>query len=237
MFDYRWHNFLHFFWNNLQAFVYPIQQLLLNEHEEVITVVNHLKEKKKQKNGHEYKEVVALCECYSTFTFAEAQFEEQERERRLFTKLIFDSCWFSFKEFAKSLSRDPWIPINPQTGGCPQCIKTFLQKSYVRKPLLSLIFLWLPEVTIEKYLHGITNTPILFIHGNNDVMVPFSTFEQIWNATHTEEKTLLLTPYWHSDNVGKAKDIYCTCCRVFIESSNQKEFLKLLKSTHNLSQR
>ena len=96
-FDYRWKSDPYFFLkpSNLIA---PIQSILFDAQEEIVTVQNY---SKKYKN---YKETIGLGLCYSAALFIISQTEQLKKNNRLFTKLIVDSMWLSLKNFSQNRS-------------------------------------------------------------------------------------------------------------------------------------
>lgn len=216
VFDYRWSNICSYLLRPSSIFQ-PVKSLVLNEIEEVVSVINFLKSYKN------YSQIIGLGECYSNFLFVAAQVREQKENSILFDKLILDSCWLSLKSFTKSISIDPLLPLYPQTGGCPNFIKSLLSSRFINKPLLYLISFFIPRLTIKNYLSKLHSTPILFIHGINDKMVPVEHFNRIWSYAKSTPKVALLTPYGHSENLYD-KYIYKQVCDNFISSSNISEF-------------
>jgi len=208
LFDYRWKDMLSFMVSFQTAFS-PLNRFFYDEIEEVKSVVAFLKKKKN------YKEIVGLGQCYSNFTFVAAQATGKEA---LFDKLILDSCWFSLKAFVKQITLDPWLPGSPQDGGAPKWLKKILACCAVREPLLLLSHLIVPNVSIEPYLSTLKITPILFIHGIYDLMVPYkSTFQKIWKATSSSKKAAFVTPFRHSTNTENP-EIYKLICDQFIKN-------------------
>jgi len=83
------------------------------------------------------------------------------------------------------------------------------------------------KISFASFLSQIDNTPILFIHGANDLMVPLkTTFDKIWTSVEKTNKIALITPFEHSYNRQKSgKYIYEQVCSLFI---NTPEYDNLL---------
>lgn len=220
IFDYRWTVLISYLLKP-DTILHPLNNFIFNEKEEIIAAIEFLKFHKN------YVEIVGLGECYSNFLFIMAQADAQEKGETLFTKIILDSCWLSFAAFAESISLDPMLPISPIDGGCPNFIKSILSNDYIHSILNHFINSFVPRVDIEDYITQVYDTPLLFIHGIGDKMVPFDDFNKIWDAIPTEntDKVALLTPFQHCNNMWD-NILYKNICKKFIESSNVNSFIK-----------
>ena len=218
VFDYRWRDT--YARSLLQSLVLcsPTQRMLFDEEQEIRAVIDFLARHKK------YEKVVGLGECYSNFLFAKIQADDvQKSGKGPFTHLILDSCWLSFKSFAHSISRDPFLPCSPQQGGAPWILKKLTNCPLVKWPVMKIIFAFLDNVSIEKHLAHL-NIPVLFIHGMRDLMVPKPQFEAIWKAACCGKRAALLTPYHHADNLGN-KFLYRFVSEQFINTASIDEFV------------
>lgn len=220
IFDYRWTNLLYHLLKP-NTLIDPIKSLIFDEIEEIVTAIEFLRSKK------DYTEIIGLGECYSNFLFIMAQAWADENNDKFFTKLILDSCWLSFEAFAESISYDPMLPISPAHGGCPEFIQQILKNYHVHFFLQLLIDAFVPRVDIEDYIIKMHDTPILFIHGIGDKMVPLKHFNRIWELIPDQntEKVALFTPYQHCVNMWD-KILYRKICDIFIKSNNIDEFLE-----------
>lgn len=221
VFDYRWRN-LPSFCLKSSTILHPIENFILREKEKAEAALAYCKCVKN------YEEVIGLVTCYSNFTFAALQAEAEINNSDIrFTKLICDSMFSCFESFAENISKDPLIPMYPQTGKCPSFIRSFLSKKYVNNPILWLVKFFLPKVSIETYLRSLFNTPILFIHGKSDLLVDFEKhfLNQIWKWTKSENKVAFITPFQHADN-DYNQAIYRDVCELFINSDSIPNFIR-----------
>ncbi len=216
-FDYRWNTLLPLLLNG-STWLCPLDTFIYQEEEEICAVARFLEQRKN------YEQKVCLGHCYSNFHFVQAQVNAQKVGKRLFDKLILDSCWLSLYALAESISLDPWLPFNPQDGGAPALIKSILAFALVRQPLLMLLKLLVPRVSIEEYLPYLTDTPILFIYGQDDRMVLPSHFEKLWKATKTS-KAAFITPHKHSDTAYSCPFYYYICDQ-FIQAPTMETFVQ-----------
>lgn len=206
--DYRWHTWK--FYCTWKTLLHPINSLIVDEVEEVKTALEYFKSKK------EYTDVIGHGICYSNATIIMAHVESPEV--LYFTKLICDSSWLSIKDFAESITLDPWLLINPTVGGCPVLIKKVLQTHMIRAGILIVAHAITPEYSLKPYLNKIRNTPLLFIHGTEDLIVPLKTFWKVWSCVEQCPKFAFITPFAHSSAIC-AQALYSSMCQQFIENS------------------
>ncbi len=221
MFDYRWNNMASYSLHPATLFN-PVKRFMCDPEEEVHTVISFLLSRKS------YREIVGLGQCYSNYMFARAQAHAQKQHKPFFTKLILDSCWLSLKGFMQQIIRDPWLPSNPQHGSENGTIKKLLNSSWINKIASFCSNKATPDVSIIEWINIIRNTPILFIHGSNDLIVPLSDFDNVWNATCNTPKAALITPYQHSDNFHDRR-WYVHVCETFINSFSIASFERAIK--------
>jgi pimeloyl-ACP methyl ester carboxylesterase len=209
-FDYRWNSMISYA-ANPAGLIHPLKYWLYSEQHEVEAILKYLKIYKN------YTQTIGLGVCYSNFIFALTPG---------FDKLILDSPWHSLYGFAETISKDPWIPINPQYGGSPEWLKSMLTASVIRTPLLTVLRMMLPNVSMENLLKNLT-IPVLFIYGSHDLMVTPEHLEALWRATSSPYKALFITPYEHANN---AQDtfIYRYICSQFIQQDNLAAFAQSL---------
>ena len=194
----------------------PQQNLVNDRYKDVMTIVNYLR----TEPTLSYKKIIGLGTCYSAFTFASAQAHAQESTTPLFDKLIFDSIFDSLLTNALSTTADPSLSCNNDTGFLPDWAKWIFRTLRARRLLTWII----PDVSIIPHLSKITaTTPILFIHGLNDLLVPIEAFRTIWDKVHAAPSVALITPYSHVRNMKYNWPIYKTVCDCFIQADNGVE--------------
>lgn len=192
------------------------------EEKDVIAVVNYLKKEKS------IKEIYGLGICYSALIFLKAQAITSET---LFNKLILDGTWISVIDFMTKLSKDIKLIDNPQYGGYSNYYpnnKKWFQNfiMYLSKTLFKHVSL--EDISVSRYLENITKTPLLYIHGQKDLMVTMDEFSEIWDYSKTT-KTAWITNNRHVRNHLKDKELYKFICESFIENSNEKFIQSLSK--------
>jgi len=219
LFDYRWNNQYGYFLAKSLLFVRPIKGILLDEIEELETVVHFIKNKK------EYKKIIGLGQCYSCFHLLKLQTDMKKKTGGgPFSHLILDSCWYSLYAFAKSICRDPYLPFHPQTGGAPVILKWISDNWFIKNISLAFAFLFISNISVAPYISKL-DIPTLFIHGQNDKCVPLKDFRRMWNAANHNRCFALLTPFFHSDNL-KNKQLYQSIVTAFIEFQIKELFEK-----------
>ncbi len=220
LFDYRWANHHKGFFVKSIFSGNPVKKVLLDPIEELETVVHYFAEKKK------YNSVIGLGECYGCFHLAKLQSDAMKKQGMgPFTKLVLDSCWYSLQCFAQSICCDPYLPFHPRYGGAPRIVKWLTDNYLVNKVFLDLVFMLMNNISIEPYIEMV-GIPVLFIHGQNDLLVPPNSFDRIWNASNKESRAVLFTPYRHSDNLGN-KNLYRHIVEKFIASRTMQDFEKM----------
>ena len=112
-----------------------------------------------------YKKIVGLGICYSAYTFALAQ-----RHKRLFDALMCDSCWVSLATIAQALARDPYLMIDPQFGS--NWLVRALMGWWPCNLVLSRLINWLVPDRSALEPIGQVGIPVLFVHGQQDLLVP-----------------------------------------------------------------
>ena len=192
------------------------------EERDILAAVKFVRDKKN------YKQVVGLAQCYSTFTYSKAQVTSQKRKIKCFDKLIFDGCWYSAYSVGMKITDDPYMCCDQTNGGSPRLIRWVLKPKFIKLPLIKFFeivcSLDLKSVSIIPYIKNIKNVPILFIHATNDLMVTHKEFEEIWKVTSTN-KAAFITPYKHTINHLKGKEIYKYTCEQFIKAPAGKKLV------------
>ncbi len=189
-FDYRWKTDPYFFFwpSTLNA---PIEKIFFDCQEELCAVYSFIT---KQKN---YKKIIGLGTCYSAALFILAQVQHQLRYKTpLFTHLICDSMWLCINDLICRMNK---------------------QYPFLTSSLISLFSSLMPEYCTDKYLALLSKTPILFIHGSNDQLVPLSDFALIVAATINTPKECWVTDYGHGESFLSDQLTYVQACQTFIE--------------------
>ncbi len=217
LFDYRWCKQYGWLLAKSIALFSPIQRILLDEEQEVRAVLSYIQDKNFQK-------VVGLGVCYSNFLFAKIQSDDAKKDRGPFTHLILDSCWYSLKSFAKSIATDPYLPTSPQYGGAPSWLKALTNSRVGLYIATNIVFRCINDISIEKALNTL-DCPVLFIHGQEDIMVPMEKFGKLWNAAQPHKRSALLTPNPHAASINN-HSIYAFIAEQFIGSTSLKKFIQ-----------
>ncbi len=218
LFDYRWAHQYGWFLTTSFLQCAPVKKVLLNEELVVRAILSSIKEKK-------YLQVVGLGVCYSNFLFAKIQSDESKLHGKgPFTHLILDSCWHSISSFAESIVKDPYLPTSPQYGGAPGWLKWLTSSRIVSYITTKLIRTCVQDVCTADYL-GSLGCPVLFIHGQKDIMVPLVQFKKLWDAADPHTRVALLTPSAHADSV-KHSSLYRSIVESYITSETLEGFIK-----------
>ncbi len=186
----------------------------------------------KYNNNKKYTCVTGLGICYSALIFLQAQ--ALHRTKKLFDKIILDGCWLSLKKFVTKLSQDPKLLISPQFGGLqytyPFNQKWFQKGFRIMAPIVLNIDY--ENSNLNNLLTFITNTPILYFYGKNDLTIDRTDFETIFNGLSASENrnaiTAIITPIPHVRNHLWIKEFYKFACDNFIELDNNA-FIKKLR--------
>lgn len=214
-FNYRWTSLWSFFCR-LSSICNPIQELFLNEHEEITTIVNYIKKKK------DYTSIIGHALCYSTYPFLEAQVKSLESEKPLFDKLILDSAFSTIDDVLDKITEKPFLICNSQMNLTPPWLQTLLNYLYIPK-FIRFLLPKHPQTSIPSLLTAIKDTPIMLIHGKDDILVPLNeTFENIWNAASKTIRFAYFTPYEHVMNLSKNRGLYKKICELFIKCSAEE---------------
>ncbi len=192
--------------------------LTLGEKEEldVLAVADGFKKKKEEQTGKEYKQVYGLGICYGAFVFAKTE----AMYPKTFDKLILDGCWHDLPSIIAKLKKDLRMLCVPQRGGwskvwplsrpwCQDVVQVLARHVWGIK--------FDGNITLENYLPILTDTPILYFHGKDDLMVPFNEFTEIWKKTASGKKTVILTSNEHVINHLKQKQLYKVLSELFLD--------------------
>ena len=165
----------------------------------------------KQKN---YAKIYGLGLCYSAPILMKASVVRPG----VFDKLILDGAWVSAKDTIDRLGKYLLLQAKDKWWG-----RLFPLDAYWFKGLLT----WLGKVisgvnpknidfNFVPYIQQF-HTPVLFIHGQRDPIVPNSEFMFLWNQVPSKEKSVLLTSGGHVSNHLKFKEVYKEICERFFE--------------------
>jgi len=202
------------------ASIHPQQNLVSDRYKDVIAAVEYLRTLEPA-----YTNIIGLGACYSAFTFTAAQADYlSKKSRPLFDKLIIDSMFDSLLTLALSVAADPSLQCNNDTGCLPDWLKWIfrtLRPDWLLKRIV-------PEVSMIPHLQAISDTtPILFIHGQKDLLIPIERFRFIWNTVHKDKSVAFVTPYSHVRNMRYNWNVYKAVCDCFINAPQGTEKIAL----------
>ena len=190
------------------------------EDEDVTNLVNFFKYKK------HYEHVYGIGLCYSGMIFAKAEARAQEQGKKLFDKLILDSCLLSFKSVMEQVEKDPKLLFSPQRGGWKN--HWLIQKAWVKKRIngwIGKLFQHVGDTSnlnTATYLKQLKQTPILFVHSKKDLMVPYKDFEKLWDSADKKNKAAIITTNSHLTNHLKMKELYALISNNFLSKPFEK---------------
>lgn len=198
---------------------------------DVMAIVQHACKQK------QYKQVIGLGICFGAFVFAKAQGIAEQHHKKLFDKLILDGCWLSLNNVKQKLFNDPWLIMNPQSGGSSKITRSISKQSWFQCTLswcMSKLFhVEDIEIDLRTYSPFIT-VPILFFYGKDDLLIGRNEFEEIWQTTGSQQKIALITNNPHVHNHLRSKELYSLICELFIEHSTQ-DTAQLLQSPDRIT--
>jgi pimeloyl-ACP methyl ester carboxylesterase len=209
-----------------------ITRMASMEDSDVTAVVEYFK----YNNNKKYTCVTGLGICYSALIFLQAQALHSARRsarKKLFDKIILDGCWLSLDKFVTKLSQDCKLLDSPQFGGWknswPNNTKLFQKGFRALAPLVLNIDY--ENSNLNNLLEFITDTPILYFYGKNDLTIDRQDFETIFNGLSAAENnnavTAITTPIPHVRNHLWIKEFYKFACDNFIKL-NYESFIKTL---------
>jgi len=225
--NYRWHS-LKFLKN---IFNDPLSKFIFEAKRDVAAAAKYLR------NNKDYESLTGIGLCYSGLVYTIAQAQALKKGKRLFDKLAIDSGYYSTDWVADRVTTDPILCCENKHGGTPD----FLQS------IFSVIFTipvncmgncclgdQFEQLSIEQYLPSI-KIPIMFIHGKNDLLVPFNPlFEQMYNAAYNAEyRCALITQNEHVLNHLKSKEAYSHLIQKFIEAESGEHLRIMLNNLLN----
>lgn len=228
--NYRWHNWQSSLNFSSDMLSNPIAKYIYEAKNDVIAAVKFLK------NRNQYESITGIGLCYSglIYVIAQAMVLSQENEELLFDKLIIDSSYFSTEEVVNSVIIDPKLCCENKYGGTPKVIQSILSAQPISKVIKVMGNMFTGDqferLSIEWYLPMIARTPIMFIHGKNDLLVPYRHFETMYQAAYNTSCCALITEHEHTLNHIKAKEAYAYLAKMFIECSSIKNLAQCIES-------
>lgn len=223
LFDYRWAGQLGQYLKKSSTLSHPTTALLLNEKEEIESVVAYAR------GLGTYKKIIGLGQCYSGFVFVLAQADATQAGRKLFDKLILDSCFYSVNDLLKSFLNDPYLAVNSKKGGFPDLLRKALISNHAIGFVDFCFKMTGKHFPLTQSLKKINQTPVLFIHGKQDKLVPPGSFKKLWKAAPAD-KCHISTPFYHVEQI-KHPGLYAYACRSFIDCPLSTHHSTYLAST------
>lgn len=214
--------------------------ITLGEKEEldVLAVIQEVKNRKQESkmtvlgcddDAPEYKSIFGLGVCYGAFIFAKTQ----ALYPGTFDKLILDGCWLDLPKVIAKLKKDLLMLDNPQKGGWSDTWpfnQAWCQNGaiFLTKNVWGLDFD--RNNSIEDLLPKLNDTPVLFFHGKDDLMVLWDEFTTIWNKTGSKNKCVIVTSNDHVRNHLKQKELYKVLSELFLDL-DYATFTKYIRNT------
>lgn len=200
------------------------------EDRDIQAAVKFLRQQVVQSNTPKYQQVIGLGICLGAYSFARAQGLAEQNNIKLFDQLILDGCWLSLESVIEKLVADPYLIINPQTGGASSNTKQVIKLTH---KLILKIIQWKFELKLDgssdlcQYFKSIT-VPVLFFYGKDDKLISRTDFESMWTALPAlTPKFAIITDRPHVHNHLTRPYFYKLACELFIY--NHTSF------THNLT--
>lgn len=204
--DFRWIQPNYF--RRQQTILHPVQTIILDCIKDVAAVLAYA-------DQHGYRNIIGHGVCFGAGLFVLAQNQAQKDGTRTFDKLILDSCWLSLDAFADNIIKDPYLLWRWGKGGAPLVLKILTRICYL--PVYGLCWLTLPAINIGDTLKHIHDTPILFLHGSADKLIPLDKFNRLWTCASHLPSIALVTPFEHSKNDKNMPALYAYLTNQFIE--------------------
>lgn len=188
------------------------------EENELLTIVRHFKSKKR------YTKLYGVGFCYATGIFIKTA----ANNPGLFDKLILDGAWESGEALMKRFAEKPELFFDPQRGSPSEQSMNFKTKNTYR------LAMWIAHWRItQRHIRGsavdlapngpalkkLNKTPLLLIHGVNDLVISEKQFNSVW-SNKPGEKTAILTDARHLSNHIKYKQLFSWSCNCFLDLGN-----------------
>lgn len=189
------------------------------EENEILSIVQHFKEKKA------YKNLYGVGFCYSTGLFMKTA----ANHPGIFKKLILDGAWESGEALMKRFADKPELFFDPQRGS------PAVETMNIKQKLVYKFYMWVMAwKAMQRHIRGtaselvpngaalkkLGDTPVLLIHGINDLVISEKQFNAVWNNKEGE-KTAILTDSRHLQNHIKYKQLFAWCANCFLDLGNQ----------------
>jgi hypothetical protein len=186
---------------------------------DIQAAVQFLRQQVTLDNQPKYRQITGLGICLGAYIFTRAQGLAEQNNLKLFDQLILDGCWLSLESVIEKLVADPYLIINPQTGGASANTKQAIKLTH---KLLLKIIKWKFELKLDgssdlcQYFNSIT-IPTLFFYGKDDKLISRTNFETMWTALPTlTPKFAIITDKHHVHNHLTMPYFYKLACELFI---------------------
>lgn len=185
------------------------------EENEILSVARHFRTKRA------YKALYGVGLCYSTGLFVRTA----ANHPGLFKKLILDGAWESAEALMKRFADKPELFYDPQRGNPSEQAMGFLSRQRYNIYLMLTGIQW-----TQRYIRGkasiliangpsyekLQDTPILFVHGTNDLVISPKQFNTSWDKK-AGEKIAILTDGRHLQNHIKYKQLFSWSANCFLD--------------------
>lgn len=221
-------------WEDTNTFLYkmfkkPTKSAILEKVLELMSVqVEDVTAVLKWLNSYKnYEQKYAKGICYSSWMFIATQQKHQFSNPDLtFDKMILNSCGLSIESFIDNIIQNSQEALGTSPDAVhPGFIKKILETNVVIVNLMKLAKMFTPDFSITEYLSKITNTPLLFIHGQNDQLITYEDrFKTLWSSAQITHKAAFITPFDHAANDTNA-EIYKKVVDTFIATESTDQFI------------
>ena len=217
--DYKPESWLGWFYKNMLDIDFTALKGGEQEENEILSIVHHFKEKK------DYKNLYGVGFCYSTGLFMKTA----ANNPGIFKKLILDGAWESGEALMKRFADKPELFFDPQRGS------PSVETMNMKRKLAYKFYMWITALkAVQRHIRGtaaelipngaalrkLGDTPVLLIHGINDLVISEKQFNTVWN-NKTGEKTAILTDSRHLQNHIKYKQLFAWCANCFLDLGNE----------------
>ena len=185
------------------------------EENEILSIAQHFKSKK------DYKSLYGVGFCYATGLFMRTA----ANNPGLFKKLILDGAWESAEALMKRFAEKPELFFDPQRGSPSE------QNMRLKTRISYQLYMFFAALKfVQQHVRGtaanlasnglalekLTNTPILFVHGTNDLVISEKQFNTTWDKK-AGEKVAILTDGRHLQNHIKYKQLFSWSANCFLD--------------------
>jgi pimeloyl-ACP methyl ester carboxylesterase len=185
------------------------------EENEVLSIREHFTKLKA------YSSVYGVGLCYSTGIFIKVA----AKHPGTFNKLILDGAWENPRKLMKSFTDTPELFFDPQRANPSE-----QQMGWKKRLIYNLYWNIITSRWGQRYLNGnaanletnstslekLTDVPVLFFHGFNDLVISEKQFNAAWDAKFGE-KFAIITDSRHLQNYLKYKHLYYWCTNCFLD--------------------